>query len=236
MRVSLPIEIDVDLGTVRFCIRESPRCRDALARLVTHLRAAEQERDTLRTRLKEIAESGCSANLLSWPRSDLIKGLSCTPNDRCSACRCRKLLAELDFQKPSGEVAEHASKAAVDPREGNSGDAPTLTGGDVSASSVRACRRCSECRNADHHFSDAIMNDAGEWVCKHCEVIAEECGSCNGEGQCDAVPCSACKGSGLSVTNRYDVEETKPCAWAFSDDSEPLVGLCSGCKDTELPN
>jgi hypothetical protein len=112
-----------------------------------------------------------------------------------------------DFHQPSGEVTEHASKVAVDPSEGKLGDAPVVTGG-VSASPARACRRCSECRGEAHHFNEVIRNDAGDMVCKHCEVIAEECEECDGSGSTDEpeMQCDACKGSGLIVTDRYDDE------------------------------
>lgn len=43
-----------------------------------------------------------------------------------------------DFLTPSGEAAEQLGEAAVDPSEGKSGDAPTTTGGEVSASPDRA--------------------------------------------------------------------------------------------------
>jgi hypothetical protein len=53
-----------------------------------------KERDRLKERIRLIAESGCSANLLAWSRADLIQGLSCTPADRCSACRCHDLISQ----------------------------------------------------------------------------------------------------------------------------------------------
>ena len=53
----------------------------------------------LRKRLSEIAECGCTARMLDWP--------SCTPEDRCSPCRCR------EFLTPSGEAATREKVATV---------------------------------------------------------------------------------------------------------------------------
>jgi hypothetical protein len=48
------------------------------------------------------------------------------------------------------------------------------------------CRRCSECIGEDHHFiehAEAPTDDdegfAG-YICKHCEVKADLCESCDG--------------------------------------------------------
>ena len=86
----------------------------------------------LRKRLSEIAECGCTARMLDWPRADVRQGLSCTPEDRCSPCRCR------EFLTPSGEAATRERVATVDPCEGKPGDVLATTGGDVSASPDRA--------------------------------------------------------------------------------------------------
>lgn len=38
--------------------------------------------------------------MLAWSRADVIKGLSCTPEDRCSACRCQALMGNDRDAKP----------------------------------------------------------------------------------------------------------------------------------------
>jgi hypothetical protein len=70
---------------------------DGYARVVAEL---EKERDAWKLRalryekrVREIAEQRCSTHMLEWSDEDLCKGLSCTPKDRCSPCRCRSLLA-----------------------------------------------------------------------------------------------------------------------------------------------
>jgi hypothetical protein len=40
------------------------------------------------------------------------------------------------------------------------------------------CRRCSECIGEEHHFSDVIRDDNGDFECKHCDVVAEACNAC----------------------------------------------------------
>jgi hypothetical protein len=46
-------------------------------------------------RLASIAACGCTANMLEWSEEDRVAGLTCTPSDRCSACRCTSLLSLL---------------------------------------------------------------------------------------------------------------------------------------------
>ena len=65
------------------------------------------------------------------------------------------------------------------------------------------CRRCSECRNSDHHWMDNpdFGNDDPDaepehnpnvsHICKHCEQEGYECGGCGGEG------CEECNGAGV---------------------------------------
>jgi hypothetical protein len=57
---------------------------------------------------------------------------------------------------------------------------------------VKACRRCSECQGEEHHFlehvehpdqSDDETTITEEWagfICKHCEVKADQCEQCDG--------------------------------------------------------
>jgi hypothetical protein len=44
------------------------------------------------------------------------------------------------------------------------------------------CRRCSEC-DGEHHFSDAMRTDDGDFQCKHCDATTIECDECG-----EAVP------------------------------------------------
>ena len=43
-----------------------------------------------------------------------------------------------------------------------------------------ACRRCSECKGATHHW----IANGYFYDCKHCEAKGDECETCGGEG-CD---------------------------------------------------
>jgi len=42
-----------------------------------------------------------------------------------------------------------------------------------------ACRRCTECEGEEHHFSAAMVNEAGDYECKHCDATAVPCDGCD---------------------------------------------------------
>jgi len=59
------------------------------------------------------------------------------------------------------------------------------------------CRRCSECEGAEHHWIDNTdFEDEGDatHVCKHCQVLGDECEECCGLGE---ATCPDCKGEGV---------------------------------------
>jgi hypothetical protein len=72
--------------------------------------------------------------------------------------------------------------------------------------SLPTCRRCSECIGCEHHWIDnydaADETDATH-ACKHCDVLGDECETCDGEGgrtSPDGYPlalCPPCGGHGV---------------------------------------
>jgi hypothetical protein len=62
--------------------RSAQEAVSALVKMILHYRG----------RVAEIAEAGCTKEMLTWAESDLKEGLSCTVLDRCSHCRCREVL------------------------------------------------------------------------------------------------------------------------------------------------
>jgi hypothetical protein len=67
------------------------------------------------------------------------------------------------------------------------------------------CRKCSECPDDGHHWIDNF--DASDKVdatheCKHCDMLGDECETCDGEGGrtsddgYDLGICQSCKGYG----------------------------------------
>lgn len=89
-----------------------------------------------------------------------------------------------------------------------------------------ACRRCSDCQGAEHHWmpnpdfgngeelgpewDDSEKPDRPDYafVCKHCPAVGGECQACHGEGMPDDEDdefdeteffedCEACGGSGV---------------------------------------
>jgi hypothetical protein len=71
-----------------------------------------------------------------------------------------------EFLMPSGEGAEQAGEAPVDPCEGNPGDVPGVTGGDVSASPDHALDQRDDFANRYHQTLGA------KWMC---EAIVRRC-------------------------------------------------------------
>lgn len=85
------------------------------------------------------------------------------------------------------------------------------------------CRRCSECRGCSHHWlenedfggdeSDDNENPTGnDYVCKHCDVVGNECPVCHGEGylnlsDTDVSDCKRCDGSGVVIAPRMTFAE-----------------------------
>lgn len=69
------------------------------------------------------------------------------------------------------------------------------------------CRRCDECRGMSHHWMPdphpVSYDDERVWdyVCKHCDVVGEECEACWGDG------CEECGHEGVVPIGRRDVEE-----------------------------
>lgn len=71
------------------------------------------------------------------------------------------------------------------------------------------CRRCSECRDSEHHwmpnpdFGDDWYEDAehpeAEYICKHCDALGEECRECEGHGSPHGSEdeCEQCWGEGI---------------------------------------
>lgn len=56
------------------------------------------------------------------------------------------------------------------------------------ADAAGACRRCSECQGEAHHWSDILRDDAGDFLCRHCDHVepSAECSAC-GEDVPEAV-------------------------------------------------
>ena len=66
---------------------------------------------------------------------------------------------------------------------------------------VPACRRCSVCDGATHHWMvDTDEQDPPRWdyACKHCPVIGNSCTTCDGDDEADP-DCVACHGEGAVV-------------------------------------
>lgn len=69
------------------------------------------------------------------------------------------------------------------------------------------CRRCSECEGMSHHWlpnPDYCNDEAPEelqyagWICKHCNAVGDDCGSCYGIGITeDEEDCHDCEGEGV---------------------------------------
>lgn len=59
------------------------------------------------------------------------------------------------------------------------------------------CRRCSECKNASHHWTPDPMDpddseyQPGDYACKHCDQRGNCCPCCEEQG------CAACDGEGV---------------------------------------
>lgn len=77
---------------------------------------------------------------------------------------------------------------------------------------MKKCRRCSECDGMSHHWipnSDFGNDDEpeeiseAEYVCKHCDVLGEDCLHCFGDGDEPGLdrqePCCVCDGEGVVV-------------------------------------
>lgn len=82
-----------------------------------------------------------------------------------------------DFLTPSGEAAKRLSEAAVDPPEGKAGDAPSTTGGEVSASPDRVCSICGQLRGHPNHpdGNPEIRQHFFETTCAVCHYIRCVC-------------------------------------------------------------
>lgn len=74
---------------------------------------------------------------------------------------------------------------------------------------IPECRRCSECRNSEHHWLDNMdFEDADdpEYVCKHCPAVGTECSYCD-EGMADSGKlCGICKGEGILQCGTEETE------------------------------
>lgn len=77
------------------------------------------------------------------------------------------------------------------------------------------CRRCSECRDSEHHWMEnpGFADDEelparrlATHCCKHCDALAMECQSCDGEGYADFDEeelCPECRGAGcIEIKNQ----------------------------------
>ena len=74
---------------------------------------------------------------------------------------------------------------------------------------TKKCRRCTECKESEHHwipdsrFGDGSTRGEHEWVCKHCPARGDECDVCEGYGVTDLhninAWCIACKGEGVCL-------------------------------------
>ncbi len=73
---------------------------------------------------------------------------------------------------------------------------------------AKACKRCSECADAEHHWIDNDeCNGPGDptHACKHCDAVGDECETCGGEGGRYSEDghylggCPACKSHGVIV-------------------------------------
>jgi hypothetical protein len=54
------------------------------------------------------------------------------------------------------------------------------------------CKRCSDCRNASHHWLADPQDDGRfNYVCKHCCAVGKVCPTCDGAG------CYYCRGEGV---------------------------------------
>jgi DnaJ-class molecular chaperone len=85
------------------------------------------------------------------------------------------------------------------------------------------CRRCSECEGSTHHWldnddfgnaeDDAEGPTGNSHVCKHCDVVGDECEECGGSGeQIDEgggfnFACPTCVGEGVVPAKRETFAE-----------------------------
>jgi hypothetical protein len=118
------------------------------------------------------------------------------------AMRARGPLTGPTCTAETFQAAEDAHEAHVEAIEGLA----ALRAGrggvrKVSHLSTGACRACSECEG-NHHFSDAMLNDAGDHECKHCSQTARSCPKCDGDGQVEDEKCARCDGRGVLLNTR----------------------------------
>lgn len=77
------------------------------------------------------------------------------------------------------------------------------------------CRRCSDCRGAEHHWidnSECYGPEDPSHECKHCDAFGNECEACAGEGgevvdigereNGGVALCPPCKGYGVVEVSR----------------------------------
>lgn len=97
-------------------------------------------------------------------------------------------------------------------------------------SEAKACRRCSECEGASHHWMEADVYDEGdpEYECKHCDTIGRECDGCCGDGIVEddgsgagECPCPMCQGEGVVVC----VSDKERLDWLDETYGSSLSGL-----------
>jgi hypothetical protein len=69
----------------------------AVANAITDGAAVEEMENRLieaEERIRMVAESGWTGNVLAYSSEDVREALSCTEADRCGACRCQEFLSE----------------------------------------------------------------------------------------------------------------------------------------------
>ncbi len=115
--------------------------------------------------------------------------------------------------------------------------------------SDEACRRCSDCRGAEHHWMDnydARDEPDPQFACKHCPTVGDECAICGGEGgrtSDDGYPlalCPQCNGHGViarPVGSRACAcprRDARDCIrWRSKDDMREHLGAPTLCSDDD---
>lgn len=109
------------------------------------------------------------------------------------------------------------------------------TGGEV-------CRRCSECRGAQHHwlhgeggFDERTGRPLFDYGCKHCPALANTCNACDEGVMNDGDRCEQCGGTGVIEDDIFERCESCGAAhfagdtetWPRDEDDMPLCPTCA---------
>lgn len=86
------------------------------------------------------------------------------------------------------------------------------------------CRRCSECRNSDHHWLDNMdweTESDPNYRCKHCPAVGVDCSQCD-EGLSNGKRCGVCQGAGVLQcgTDETEAELMRDCQEQRIEDAQ----------------